>query len=139
MRRPPRRSRPFLNHENWLTVWLLADLAESNGKRPSDLRMLEQMAVMTDVVRLDFDQAVRAVKRFGDRRAEETEQVPDHSPKSDAKRRMKTVARYTSLFGALGIETADETRAVPEQVEELVTQMLTTETGWQGFGDGWGG
>ena len=90
------------------------------------------MAVMTEAVRLDFDQAVRAVKRFSDRRSDATEMVPDHSP--ERKQRMKAVPKYPTLTAVLGIE--DETQAPVDSgvVDELVTAMLTRQTDWQGYG-----
>ena len=90
------------------------------------------MAVMTEAVRLDFDQAVRAVKRFSDRRSDATEMVPDHSPQRQ--QRMKAVPKYPTLTAVLGIE--DETQAPVDSgvVDELVTAMLTRQTDWQGYG-----
>jgi hypothetical protein len=89
------------------------------------------MAVMTEAVRLDFDQAVRAVKRFSDRRSDATELVPDHSP--EKRQRMKAVPKYPTLQAVLGIEDDEQAPVDSGTVDELVTAMLTRQMDWQGF------
>jgi hypothetical protein len=87
----------------------------------------------TDAVCLDFDFAIRALKRWADRRADETEMVPDHTP--ERKTRMKAVPRYPSLLAVLGIdETGDDPVAVDTRaVDDLVAQMMRNPMEWQGL------
>ena len=82
---------------------------------------------------------MRALKRWADRRSDETEQVPDHSPERDPKRRMKTVPKYPTLLAVLGMESDDattDTTGHDAEVDALMAAMLTNTSGWEGFGGG---
>ena len=90
---------------------------------------------MSHAVCLDFDFAVRALKRWADRRADEQTQVVDHSPEPAKGKRMKTVPKYPSLLAVLGID--DDTQpaepVIDAEVNDLMAAMLTNPTGWSGF------
>ena len=93
------------------------------------------MPHMTDAVRLDFDMAVRGVKRFADRRSEETIQVPDNAPQTN--RKMKPVPRYPNLMAVLGIDSDDgdqPDQPVSSEISDMMAAMLTNQMGWQGHG-----
>ena len=88
-----------------------------------------------DAVCLDFDFAVRALKRWADRRSEETDLVPDHAP--ERKQRMKSVPRYPNLMAVLGIDSDDgdqPDQPVSSEISDMMAAMLTNQMGWQGHG-----
>lgn len=94
-------------------------------------------AGLSDAACLDFDFAVRALKRWADRRADETIQVQDHRPAPDPKKRMKTVPKYPTLLAVLGMEDEVTPDAgVDAEVQDLMAAMLTNPGGWEGFGGG---
>jgi hypothetical protein len=85
---------------------------------------------MSDAACLDFDFSVRALKRWADRRSDETELVADHSP--ERKQRMKSVPRYPSLMDVLGLkESGTESPTERKDVDDLVAQMMTGPQQWQ--------
>ena len=86
----------------------------------------------SDAVCLDFDFAVRALKRWADRRSDATELVQDHSP--ETKKRMKSVPKYPTLLDVLGIADPSEPAVDTGTVDELVAAMLTRPGEWQGYG-----
>lgn len=88
------------------------------------------MPVITEAVRLDFDQAVRFVKRWADGRGEKTKMEEDHSP--ETKKRMKAVPKYPSLLAVLGISEEGETDepVAASEVEQLVAQMAMNPSTW---------
>lgn len=100
--------------------------------RPSDLLRLPAMG-LSDAVCLDFDFAVRALKRWADRRADDTMQVPDTTPQAERKRRMKTVPRFTTLAAVLGLTGDDETPEDVAAISDLAAQMLTVTHEWGGL------
>lgn len=81
---------------------------------------------------------MRALKRWADRRADETTEVPDHSPERDPKRRMKIVPKYPNLLAVLGLDedTANAGAVNDDEVNALMAAMLSTAGGWEGFGGG---
>jgi hypothetical protein len=89
-------------------------------------------AGLSDAACLDFDFAIRALKRWADRRSDATEMVPDHSP--ERKQRMKPVPKYPTLQAVLGIADDEQASVDSGVVDELVTAMLTRQTDWQGYG-----
>lgn len=93
---------------------------------------------MSHATCLDFDFAVRALKRWADRRGDETMQVQDHGPEPDPKKRMKTVPKYPSLLAVLGIEDEDGPKESvnDDEVTQLMAAMLNNPGGWEGFGRG---
>jgi hypothetical protein len=93
--------------------------------------MLPEMG-LSNAICLDFDFAIRALKRWADRRSDETIQVQDHTPESERKRRMKSVAKYPTLTAVLGLD--DETDTIdPDEVKELAASMLTITNEWAGL------
>jgi hypothetical protein len=118
-------------------TWQLADLAEWIGTRPSHLLRLPETG-FGDADCLDFDFAVRALKRWADRRADETTEVADHSPERDPKKRMKTVPKYPSLLAVLGLDEDAKSSdpVIDDEVTALMAAMMSTANGWEGFGRG---
>jgi len=90
---------------------------------------------LPDAVCLDFDFAVRALKRWADRREEATHQEPDHSP--EQKRRMKTVPTYPTLTAVLGLRD-EETTAMPAETAGEAMRLGDAFGGgdidWEAFG-----
>ncbi len=88
----------------------------------------------SDAVCLDFDFAIRAWKRWTDRRGDEQIRVQDHSPEPNSKQRMKSVPKYPTLWAVLGLtdtgETPDTMTADPD-VDQMVAKMLTGAHVWQ--------
>jgi hypothetical protein len=115
-------------------TWLLADLAEAISHRPSQLLRLPEAGV-GDADCLDFDFAVRALKRWADRRSDETIRVRDHDPEPPPGVRMKTVPKYPTLLAVLGMddETAPESETASRDVDDLLAAMLVNPTEWEGF------
>jgi hypothetical protein len=87
----------------------------------------------TDAVCLDFDFAIRTLKRWADRRSDATELVPDNA--AERKQKMKAVPKYPTLLAVLGI-TDEPDKPAPDtaEVNELVAAMLRNPMEWQGYG-----
>jgi hypothetical protein len=114
-----------------MKAWQLADLAECPN-RPSDLLHLPEMGA-TNAVCLDFDFAIRSLKRWADRRSDETELVPDSAP--ERKQKMKAVPKYPTLLAVLGItDEPDQPQPDTAEVNDLVAAMLRNPMEWQGYG-----
>jgi hypothetical protein len=114
-------------------TWLLADLAEAISHRPSQLLRLPEAGV-NDADCLDFDFAVRALKRWADRRGDEQIQVPDHSPEPQRGKRMKSVPKYPTLLAVLGIdEDTAESDTPAREVDDLLAAMMGNPADWEGF------
>jgi hypothetical protein len=94
--------------------------------------MLPEMGI-TNAVCLDVDLAFRTLKRWADRRADETELVSDNTP--ERKQKMKAVPKYPTLLAVLGItDEPDQPAPDVEQVNDLVAAMLRNPMEWQGYG-----
>lgn len=116
-----------------MKVWQLADLAEWTGVRPSDLLNLPGMGVPLAVC-LDFDLAVRALKRWADRREAATHQVRDHDPKPAHP--MKSVPTYPTLADVLGLDddVPAMTPADQGKAHDLAAAMASGSVDWEAFG-----
>jgi hypothetical protein len=111
-----------------LLTWLLADLAEWIHSRPSTLLDLPA-AGYSEATCLDFDFAVRALKRWADRRANETKLVPAPEP---PKKPMRPVPVFETLAEVLALDdrtasllarTADP--SIAADAAELLAAMRT--------------
>ena len=113
---------------------MLADLAEWTGTRPSALLTLAEMG-LPDAVCLDFDFAVRALKRWADRREAATHLVSDTEP--DRKQRMKAVPTYPTLATVLGLAMDDTPTLTTEDrstARDLADAMAGGTVNWEAFG-----
>ena len=107
-------------------MWKLADLAETTATRPSSLLGLDAAGWPNDV-RLDFDFAVRDLKRWADARTNETRLVADHD-RSDGKPK-KAVPRYATLADVLGLDGEDDEVTMPmlsaADAEDIAAAILS--------------
>lgn len=85
---------------------------------------------------LDFDFAVRGLKRWADIRSEEQTLEPDDMSEAERKRRskMRPVPKYRTLDEVLGLTVAEGEHVPAAEVADLARAMAQLDTGWQGFG-----
>jgi hypothetical protein len=103
-------------------MWKLADLAESSGRRPSECLELSEAGWPLDV-RLDFDFAVRDLKRWADHRANETDLVDAPTPSRNAKPK-QSVPKYRTLADVLAL--TDEDAEMAQIAEQFGTTNAET-------------